>query len=725
MITPLPFLLPGSSGGAGLGPSGPSGLGPLDPGESKARPVDVTTPEALRMGRPLSPEQDFLARFLLAMESATTEGEVEGSREGSGRGFAEGDGADGDAAQGGGDGLRTLASLAFRTLGRLPDAAPAEKTSADEAGAPAFGARAPGPALAAALADPARPSRSLEGVHPELIQRMERVVERMWNEHGHRVELVEGYRTQVRQDHLYAQGRSRPGQVVTWTRNSAHTRGHAVDVKVNGGWSDLEAFKRLQIIANEEGLRTLGMRDAGHMELPRAVAAANPFTPDIPPMTQTVATAAGGGEERAGNGQAGAPQTPLPHPAAVGSSLNGGGMGEGDLGRPWDRANGERGFERATERMAERAAPPSRPAQGAGWSSNGVARVARVAQVAQVARVGGGMPTEGSRMAGAAAAAAGNGVAGGDGSAPAGASASGAVGANAGAGGTPASASPPLIPPAPPTVEVQPPTLPTAAQTAAAQSEGELRAGLNGSAAFSHGGSESESDTRGRGNPASTRIEREGTRSRDAQAQAQARVDGEPSTLRPGNSAGETDRVMGERTRTGGAERFELPHLATAQTADSQISRVGGAGGAAGPDGPSTAQRVEQIRALQDSSRPPGLLRMDLTNVDGNGTDLRLAMQGRGVSAQIDVADAVRARFLQSRIGELRSALERRGLEPEALMARMTTPGIDQGPVREATRSESGHMHNGDERDRQAEDESPADPNQDYSENSARRNDDQ
>ncbi|TVR64207.1 MAG: hypothetical protein EA422_07370, partial [Gemmatimonadales bacterium] len=155
---------------------------------------------------------------------------------------------------------------------------------------------------------------------------MERVVERMWSEHGHRVELVEGYRTQARQDHLYAQGRTRAGNVVTWTRNSAHTRGHAVDVKVNGGWTDTEAFKRLQVIANEEGLRTLGMRDAGHMELPRTVAAANPFTPDIPPVATTTASAPAdeGGEGRSADRQARAAHTPFPHPAAVGSSLNGG-----------------------------------------------------------------------------------------------------------------------------------------------------------------------------------------------------------------------------------------------------------------------------------------------------------------------------------------------------------------------------------------------------------------
>ncbi len=110
--------------------------------------------------------------------------------------------------------------------------------------------------------------RELEGVHPELVRRVERVVERMWQEFGHRVEVVEGWRSQERQESLYAQGRTTPGPMVTWTRDSAHTRGEALDVRIDGGWEDVRAFERLQTVAQSEGLRTLGMRDPGHLELP-------------------------------------------------------------------------------------------------------------------------------------------------------------------------------------------------------------------------------------------------------------------------------------------------------------------------------------------------------------------------------------------------------------------------------------------------------------------------
>jgi hypothetical protein len=55
--------------------------------------------------------------------------------------------------------------------------------------------------------------------------------------------------------------------VVTWTRDSAHTHGNAVDVVVDGSWDNPAGFARLQRIAREEGLRTLGMRDPGHLEL--------------------------------------------------------------------------------------------------------------------------------------------------------------------------------------------------------------------------------------------------------------------------------------------------------------------------------------------------------------------------------------------------------------------------------------------------------------------------
>ena len=42
--------------------------------------------------------------------------------------------------------------------------------------------------------------------------------------------VVEGVRTIQRQQDLYAQGRTKPGKVVTWTMNSKHIDGLAVDL---------------------------------------------------------------------------------------------------------------------------------------------------------------------------------------------------------------------------------------------------------------------------------------------------------------------------------------------------------------------------------------------------------------------------------------------------------------------------------------------------------------
>lgn len=120
--------------------------------------------------------------------------------------------------------------------------------------------------------DPRTPDRSLDRIDPELRTRLERVVDRMASEHGHDVEVVEGFRTDLRQAWLFQQGRERPGPVVTWTQNSNHESGRAVDVRIDGSWNDMQAYRRLQTIAREEGLVTLGPRDPGHLELPASVA---------------------------------------------------------------------------------------------------------------------------------------------------------------------------------------------------------------------------------------------------------------------------------------------------------------------------------------------------------------------------------------------------------------------------------------------------------------------
>lgn len=53
-------------------------------------------------------------------------------------------------------------------------------------------------------------------------------------EAGLHIFVTETYRSQARQNQLYAQGRTEPGKVVTWTLNSRHTSRRAWDIAVIG-----------------------------------------------------------------------------------------------------------------------------------------------------------------------------------------------------------------------------------------------------------------------------------------------------------------------------------------------------------------------------------------------------------------------------------------------------------------------------------------------------------
>lgn len=64
---------------------------------------------------------------------------------------------------------------------------------------------------------------------PEFQQQVRQLMLRGLQE-GLRPEIVEGYRSQERQNELYEQGRTKPGEIVTQTRNSMHTKGMAVDI---------------------------------------------------------------------------------------------------------------------------------------------------------------------------------------------------------------------------------------------------------------------------------------------------------------------------------------------------------------------------------------------------------------------------------------------------------------------------------------------------------------
>lgn len=87
----------------------------------------------------------------------------------------------------------------------------------------------------------------LARVHPRLI----RVVERAIQISAVDFKVIEGVRTPERQKELYAQGRTKPGKVVTWTLKSNHFLqpdgfGHAVDLlPAPYDWKDLQPFNQM------------------------------------------------------------------------------------------------------------------------------------------------------------------------------------------------------------------------------------------------------------------------------------------------------------------------------------------------------------------------------------------------------------------------------------------------------------------------------------------------
>lgn len=74
---------------------------------------------------------------------------------------------------------------------------------------------------------------------------------------GLKVRITETYRSQARQNELYAQGRTTPGSIVTWTKNSRHTARRAWDICQNipgREYSDLAFFAACGALAEKLGI---------------------------------------------------------------------------------------------------------------------------------------------------------------------------------------------------------------------------------------------------------------------------------------------------------------------------------------------------------------------------------------------------------------------------------------------------------------------------------------
>lgn len=103
----------------------------------------------------------------------------------------------------------------------------------------------------------------LKGVNPKLVE----VVKQAAKASPFAIRVIEGLRSAARQNQLYAQGRTKPGKIVTWTRNSKHMiqsdgTGHAVDLAplINGAipWNDKARFRLIndlmQAAADDVGI---------------------------------------------------------------------------------------------------------------------------------------------------------------------------------------------------------------------------------------------------------------------------------------------------------------------------------------------------------------------------------------------------------------------------------------------------------------------------------------
>ena len=83
----------------------------------------------------------------------------------------------------------------------------------------------------------------LQGVDETLVNVVKRAIEISEVDFS----VLEGVRTLERQRELYAQGRTAPGKIVTWTMKSKHIEGKAVDlVPYPLDWNDLDKFNKIK-----------------------------------------------------------------------------------------------------------------------------------------------------------------------------------------------------------------------------------------------------------------------------------------------------------------------------------------------------------------------------------------------------------------------------------------------------------------------------------------------
>ncbi len=99
--------------------------------------------------------------------------------------------------------------------------------------------------------------RDLNELLPKVAELAEKLIAEC-KEQGLEIRITETYRSQERQNELYAQGRTKPGNIVTWAKISMHTSRKAFDIVpiVNGkvNYRNLSLFEKAGAIGIKLGL---------------------------------------------------------------------------------------------------------------------------------------------------------------------------------------------------------------------------------------------------------------------------------------------------------------------------------------------------------------------------------------------------------------------------------------------------------------------------------------
>jgi peptidoglycan L-alanyl-D-glutamate endopeptidase CwlK len=121
------------------------------------------------------------------------------------------------------------------------------------------------------------PQGDINKLHSAIRKSVKAICDKLHKE-GHMFEVFEAFRTPERQAFLFAQGRTRPGNKVTWVNSwrSIHQYGLAVDfiLKIDGKWSwdttgqNAKRWTRMHEIAKEHGMTPLFNSKGKLIELP-------------------------------------------------------------------------------------------------------------------------------------------------------------------------------------------------------------------------------------------------------------------------------------------------------------------------------------------------------------------------------------------------------------------------------------------------------------------------